>query len=242
MENKIVVLIENKEAVPKEFNRIAKKYDFATGMSQGYQSDLNYSASLLTLKGNETVLDLCCGTGKSSKSILQYIHSGKVIGIDNSEGMLECARKKFQKECIDGKIEFHLQDAMHLNFEPNSFDAIFVAYGLRNMPDYESCMKQLYKLLKPGGKIVIHDYSLAHKWYSKLLWIILGWGFIVPFCTLVSGSSRIFTYLVRSVNNFLRPVQVKEMLGEIGYNDIKVFPHKGWRSAILHAFYAEKKF
>ncbi len=112
MEDKTILLIENKAAVPKEFNRIAKRYDLATAMSQGYQTDPNYSARLLNLKGNEQVLDLCCGTGKSTKAILQYITTGKVTGIDNSEGMLEQANKKFRNEILNnnGVEEKHRKD------------------------------------------------------------------------------------------------------------------------------------
>ncbi len=235
------ILIENKAAVPKEFNKISHRYDMATGMSQGYQADLNYSASLLNLKGHETVLDLCCGTGKSTKAILSHISTGKILGIDNSEGMLEEANKKFRNECIEGKIEFQLQDAMHLNFLPSSFDAIFMAYGLRNMPDYEKSLQHLYTLLKPGGRLVIHDYSLANTWYARPFWWILGWLFIVPFCTVVSGSSKIFTYLVKSVFKFLQPNQVKDLLEKTGFKNIRAYPHKGWRAPILQAFYGEKE-
>ena len=240
MNTKTTILIENKQAVPKEFNKIARRYDFATGMSQGYQTDLNYSASLLNLQGDEQVLDLCCGTGKSSKAVFKYIKTGKIIGIDNSEGMLEEANKKFSKEILEGKMEFDLQDGMHLNFEPNTFDAIFMAYGLRNMPDYRKSVEQLFKLLKPGGKLVIHDYSLANTWYARPLWGILGWGFIVPFCTVVSGSSKIFTYIIKSVFKFLQPNQAIELLSDTGFVKVKAYPHKGWRGPILHAFYAEK--
>ena len=73
---------------------IAKKYNLATFLSQGYQSDLQRSADCLNLKGNEYIADLCCGTGKSTSSCLKHITSGKVIGIDNSEGMLKVAEKK----------------------------------------------------------------------------------------------------------------------------------------------------
>jgi ubiquinone/menaquinone biosynthesis methyltransferase len=209
-------------------------------MSQGYQSDLKMSAAMLNLQGNETVLDCCCGTGKSTVAILPYIKSGKIIGIDNSEGMLEEANKKFASEIIAGTLDFQLQDAMHLNFAPTTFDAIFVAYGLRNMPDYRKYTEQLYKLLKPGGKLVIHDYSLANKWYAKPLWGMLGYGFIVPFCTMVSGSSKIFRYLIQSVFTFLRPNEVVELLNTSGFKNVKSKPHKGWRSSILHVFYGEK--
>jgi ubiquinone/menaquinone biosynthesis methyltransferase len=240
MAPKHTVLIKNKQAIHKEFNKIAPRYDFATGMSHGYQKDLDYSASLLHLTGSEQVLDLCCGTGKSSKALLQHISTGKITGIDNSEGMLELARKKFQQECQEGKMEFQLQDAMQLNFPPESFDAIFMAYGLRNMPDYESCVQQLHILLKPGGRLVVHDYSLSEAWYSKIFWWTLGWFFIVPFCTLVSGSSRIFTYLIKSVFKFLQPDEVLELLSGAGFIKLKTHPHQGWRAPLLHSFYAEK--
>jgi ubiquinone/menaquinone biosynthesis methyltransferase len=240
MEAKTSILIQNKAEVPKEFNKIARRYDFATGMSQGYQTDLNYSASLLHLQGHEQVLDLCCGTGKSSKALLGYITTGKITGVDNSEGMLAEANKKFANECIAGKMEFQLQDAMELNFAPASFDCIFMAYGLRNMPDYKKSVQQLFTLLKPGGKLVIHDYSLANTWYARPMWWVLGWIFIVPFCTVVSGSSKIFTYLIKSVFRFLRPNQAIELLSASGFIQVKAYPHKGWRGPILHAFYATK--
>lgn len=234
-------LIESKENVPKAFNTIATKYDFATSMSQGYQSDLNQSCSLLNLKGHELVLDLCCGTGKSTKPLIEALSTGKVLGIDNSEGMLAVANRKYKQEVVDGRIEFQLHDAMKLPYHQDSFDAIFMAYGLRNMPDYEVCLSQIFKLLKPGGRLVIHDYSLANKWYAKAYWGILGYGFIVPFCTIVSGSSRIYRYLIKSVFRFMRPDEGKKMLESQGFINVRVHPLKGWRSVILHSFYAEKK-
>ena len=150
-------LIENKAQVPKEFNKVSAMYYFATYLSQGYQEDLYNSASWLMLKGDERVLDVCCGTGKSTAACLKHITTGSIIGVDNSEGMLKEANKKFASEIAAGKVNFELQDAMHLDFEAESFDAIFMAYGLRNMPDYEKSLEILYKLLKPGGRLCIHD-------------------------------------------------------------------------------------
>lgn len=235
-----VNLIENKQAVPKEFNNVASMYDFATYLSQGYQEDLDNSAKWLNLKGDEKVLDLCCGTGKSTAACLKHITTGSIIGVDNSEGMLEEANKKFANEIASGKVKFELQDAMNLNFPEESFDAIFMAYGLRNMPDYDQSLQHLYKLLKPGGKICIHDYSLANKGWAKVYWGVLSYGFIVPFCTILSRSAKIYTYLAKSVLTFLTPREVEEKMQKTGFKHIEVKAHKSWRSPILHAFIAEK--
>ena len=235
------ILFDNKQIVPKEFNKVADKYDFATSMSQGYQEDLNRSGNLLQLKGDELVVDLCCGTGKSTLSFIDKITTGKIICVDNSEGMLAVAQQKFAKQISTGKIEISLQDAMQLNFAPNSVDAIFMAYCLRNMPDYEQCIKNLNRILRPGGQLVIHDYSLSDTWYAKPLWTILGYGFIVPFCTVVSGSANIYTYLIKSVLNFLNPTQIKSLLEKNGFETVTIHNHPSWRSLFFHSFRAVKK-
>ena len=233
-------LIDNKVLVPKEFNNVASKYDFATYLSQGYQEDLDNSAKWLQLQGNEKLLDLCCGTGKSTMACLPYMASGHIIGIDNSEGMLAVAKKKFSKEIAAGKMEFQLQDAMHLDFPDNSFDVIFMAYGLRNMPDYDQCLKNLYRILKPGGKLCIHDYSLKNDHWAKYYWAILAYGFIVPFCTLLSGSSKIYTYLAKSVLTFLKPNEIKDKMLKSNFKQVEIKAHKSWRGPILHTLIARK--
>ena len=134
-----------------------------------------------------------------------------------------------------------LQDAMQLNFPENSADAIFIAYGLRNMPDYEKFIHNLYIILKPGGQLVIHDYSLKEAWYVKPLWKILGYGFIVPFCTLASGSAGIYNYLIKSVSDFLNPSQVKSLLERNGFEKVTIHHHPSWRQLFFHSFRAVKK-
>ncbi len=233
-------LIQNKSAVPKEFNRIADKYDLATSLSQGYAEDLESSVGRLELHGNEHVLELCCGTGKSTTALLAKLPDGRVTALDNSEGMLAVAEKKFAAEIAGGKISLVLSDAMTPPFQNESFDAVFVAYGLRNMPDYEAFLSEIYRVLKPGGKVCIHDYSIKETFWAKAYWAVLGYGFIVPFCTLLTGSSTIFTYLVKSVLSFARPEEVKNLLHTSGFKDIKGHPHKGWRAPILQAFVAKK--
>ena len=233
-------LLKNKSNVPYEFNRVAKKYNLATFLSQGYQSDLHRSADRLNLSGNELVLDLCCGTGKSTISCLKHITSGKVIGIDNSEEMLGVAKENYYKMYDRNKLEFVQKDVMDLDFEDNSVDAIFMAYGIRNMPDYKKALLNLFRILKPNGKIVFHEYSLNGSVFSHLYWKILGYGLIIPLSTLISGSSTIFKYLVRSVDKFLSPQEFHNLLKETGFDSEQISNMPSWRKPILHTFTASK--
>lgn len=233
-------LLQQKEAVPSVFNRIASRYDLATSFSQGYTQDLETSVQRMCLSGNERVLDLCCGTGKSTAACLTFLPAGKVIGVDRSEGMLEIAKEKFASELSSGKVQFLCQDAMHLDFPDNTFDAIFMAYGLRNMPDYEACLRGLYRVLKPGGTLCVHEYSVDKKWLPRLYWTVLGYGVVLPISALLTGDSTLFRYLIRSVLNFLSPSEVVEVFRKVGFLDPRAFPLKSWRAPILYTFLARK--
>lgn len=233
-------LFQNRTKVPFEFNRVAKKYDLATFLSQGYQSDLQRSADRLDLKGNELVLDLCCGTGKSTVCCLQNLTDGKVIGIDNSEEMLRVAEEKYSNKYERGKLEFLQKDVMDLDYDDNNVDAILMAYGIRNMPDYKKCLQNLLRILKPGGKIAFHEYSLNKNLLSHLYWKFLGYGVVIPISTMLSGSSTIFKYLVKSVDNFLPPQEFKNLLSEAGFVNVEKHNMPSWRKPILRTFTAIK--
>jgi ubiquinone/menaquinone biosynthesis methyltransferase len=233
-------LFENKSEVPFEFNRVAKKYDLATYLSQGYQDDLQRSVNRLELKGDELVLDLCCGTGKSTISCLNNLPDGKVIGIDNSEEMLRVTQIKYYEQYERTKLEFEQKDVMELDYEDNRIDAIFMAYGIRNMPDYKKALSNLYRILKPGGKISFHEYSLSENFLSHLYWKVLGYGVIIPVSTLISGSSTIFKYLVKSVDKFLSPKEFHSLLVETGFINVQKHNMPSWRKPILRTFTAQK--
>jgi len=233
-------LFQNKNEVPFEFNRVAKKYDLATFLSQGYQSDLQRSVDRLQLSGDELVLDLCCGTGKSTISCLHNLTSGKVIGIDNSEEMLRIAEEKYSKQFERERLEFLQKDVMELDYADNNVDAILMAYGIRNMPDYKKCLQNLLRILKPGGKIAIHEYSLNNSLFSHLYWKFLGYGVVIPISTMLSGSSTIFKYLVKSVDNFLPPQEFENLLTETGFVNVEKHDMPSWRKPILRTFTAIK--
>ena len=229
-------LLHNKKSVPLEFNSVARKYDFATFLSQGYQKDLHLSANRMQLRGNEYIADLCCGTGKSTEACAANITSGKILAIDNSKEMLEVAKTKFS----GNNVSFSLEDVMELNYPDETFDAIFMAYGIRNMPDYNKCLLNLKRILKPGGVICFHEYSLNENFAAKLYWKILGYTAIIPISTILSGSSKIYRYLVKSVLSFPSPKSFLEILESNGFTNVERLPMPSWRRPILHTFLAHK--
>ncbi len=232
-------LIQNKKEVPSEFNRIAKRYDLATYLSQGYQKDLQTSVDRMNLNGNEYLADLCCGTGKSTIACLNSLPNGKVIGIDNSEGMLKAAREKLIPK-FGNKVIFAQRDVMNLDLKDNSLDAIFMAYGIRNMPDFEKCVRNLQRVLKPGGKICFHEYAISKSFASKLYWKFLGYFLIIPFAGLTTGSTKIFRYLIKSVETFLSPNEFTDLLKKTGFENVTHTPLGSWRKPVLHTFIAQK--
>jgi ubiquinone/menaquinone biosynthesis methyltransferase len=233
-------LFNDKTQVPAEFNKVAKKYDTATFLSQGYQKDLQRSVDRLGLNGNELVLDLCCGTGQSTICILNRLNSGKVIGIDNSEEMLNVAKQKYSGSYDKNKLEFIKQDVMNISYDDESIDAIFMAYGIRNMPDYNACINILHKVLKPGGKIAFHEYSLNSNFLAHIYWMFLGHGLVIPISALISGSTTIYKYLVKSVGEFPSPDDFLLLLKDAGFINVMRKPMPGWRKPILHTFLATK--
>jgi ubiquinone/menaquinone biosynthesis methyltransferase len=235
-------LLQSKKEVPATFDKIARRYDFATFLSQGYAKDLQCSVKLMDLQGDEYLLDLCCGTGKSTVHCLQAVPDGKVLAIDNSKEMLRIAASNLAVDISEDKCQILQEDVMNLDMADHSVDAIFMAYGIRNMPNYEACIKNLYRMLKPGGIIGFHEYSLPKKFFNHLYWRILGYGIIIPFSALITGNLTIFKYLIKSVLAFPSPSQFREMIAGAGFKDVSVYPQKSWRKFILHTFIAKKPF
>lgn len=233
-------LLDHKREVPATFDNIARRYDFATSLSQGYSVDLQRSVTLMGLKGDEYLLDLCCGTGKSTLQCLRALPKGRVTAIDNSEEMLTVARKNLGKIYPAEKCNFLRQDVMELDFPDNSVDAIFMAYGIRNMPDYDACLKNLFRILKPGGILGIHEFSLPDGFMYRLYWRFLGYTMIIPFSSVVTGHVTIFSYLIKSVLHFLSPRALKELLFKSGFGKVETYPQRSWRRFILYTFIAQK--
>lgn len=192
-----------KEQVAEMFNNISPKYDFLNHFLSAGIDILWRKKAIKLLKAHQPklILDVATGTGDFAIEALA-LKPEKVVGVDISSGMLEIGKQKMIKKGLDKKIEMVLGDSEGLPFEDNKFDAIIVAFGVRNFENLEKGLADMNRVLKPGGKVVILEFSKPRKFPVKQLYNFY-FKYILPkLGRLVSKDSRAYTYLPESVGAF----------------------------------------
>jgi demethylmenaquinone methyltransferase / 2-methoxy-6-polyprenyl-1,4-benzoquinol methylase len=166
------------------------------------------------------ILDIATGTGDFAIEALA-LNPDKVIGVDISEGMLDEGRKKMKKRKLDQKIDLRLGDSEKLLFEDNKFDAVIVSFGVRNFENLEKGIADMYRVLKPGGKTVIVEFSKPKKFPMKQ-----GYNFYFRYILpqigkLVSKDDSAYTYLPESVQAFPDGKDFLTVLEKVGFKNTK---------------------
>ncbi len=231
-------LNQSKKQVPVEFNQVARAYDLLTTLNPGYGKHLIWSARRLGCPAGARILDLCCGTGLSTKALVHEYPSAEIIGLDGSAGMLEKARRKKGLAHVEF-VEGDAMDPARAGVE-GPFDGILMAYGIRNMPDADLCLERILELLAPGGRICFHEYSVADSLRSRVIWNAVAGTVIIPFGAITSRNPGIFRYLRRSVVAFDGVAAFEDRLRRAGYVNVRTEPMDGWQKGIVHSFLAER--
>jgi len=227
-----------KPDVPDEFDRVARSYEFLTGLNPGYRRHLRLSAARLGAPADGQVLDLCCGTGASTRAILAEYPNARVTAADGSAGMLDEARRRLPEDRVR-LLQADAMDPAAAGIE-GPFDAILMAYGIRNMSDPDRCLANLLGLLRPGGSICFHEYSVADSASARATWNAVSLGVIIPGGLLTSGTTRIYRYLRRSVLDFDGVTTFEKRLRRAGFADVRTEPVDGWQRGIVHSFLARR--
>lgn len=207
-----------KEQVAQMFNNISKRYDFLNHfLSLGIDIMWRKKAiKMLREDQPEHILDIATGTGDFAIEALA-LNPKKVIGVDISEGMLDVGRKKMKEKKYDDRIELHLGDSEGLLFDDNKFDAVIVAFGVRNFENLEKGLADMYRVLKPGGKVVVLEFSKPTAFPFKQIYQFY-FKYILPLIgRLISKDQSAYTYLPDSVRNFPDGKEFLNILDRIGF-------------------------
>lgn len=230
--------VDSKQQVPHAFDRVARRYDTLCALNPGYLAHLRRSARRLALPPRARVLDLCCGTGLSTRALADTYPDADITGLDASAGMLDVARRKPALSRVRW-IEGNAMDPAAAG-AAGPFDGILMAYGIRNVPDPDLCLRRVHALLAPGGTICFHEYSVADSRPQQLLWTAVAHSVIIPLGMAATRSAALFRYLHRSVVAFDGVSAFEDRLRRAGFVDVSTRPMDGWQRGIVHSFLARR--
>lgn len=209
-----------KEQVADMFDNISDNYDFLNRfLSLGIDKIWRRKAiNQLREINPKYMLDIATGTGDLAVAALR-LKPEKIIGVDISEGMMEIGRKKIKNLGKENTISFQYGDSESLPFENNSFDAITVAFGVRNFENLEKGLADILRVLKPGGKAVILEFSKPKKFPVKQFFAFYSKYFIPKVGKAFSKDNSAYTYLPESVAAFPEGENFVSILKKLGYKE-----------------------
>jgi demethylmenaquinone methyltransferase/2-methoxy-6-polyprenyl-1,4-benzoquinol methylase len=220
--------------VKNMFSSIAPKYDFfndviSFGMHRRWKKFVVKKAAL---KAGDTALDICTGTGDIAFKLLEKVGSfGKVTGLDFVQEMLDIANIR-AKENNKPNINFKLGDAMNLPFEDNSFDAVTVGYGLRNVTDIPKAIGEMVRVAKPGGRIISLDLGKPKIPGYRELYYFYFYRIMPIITSFFQGKKDAYNYLPNSLNEFPAQEGLVKIMKEAGLKEVTCFEFAGGASAV----------
>lgn len=217
--------LSKKEQITKMFDNISEEYD---GLNRviSFGIDIKWRKKVVKLVANQkpkSVLDIATGTGDLAINLTQTA-AHKIIGLDISEGMLDVGRKKINAKKLNNTIEMIVGDSENLPFDDNSFDAITVAFGVRNFEHLDVGLKEILRILKPNGIFVVLETSVPTKFpfrqgyflYTKILLPVIG--------KLFSRDKKAYSYLSSSAAKFPYGEAFNNILKKTGFISTKALP------------------
>lgn len=230
-----------KEKIQQMFDGIAADYDRLNHiMSLGIDRSWRRRAirEIVDTDRDLDILDIACGTGDFSIAIARKMPSGShVIGLDISEGMLAVMREKLKAEGLEERVSVGQGDCEAMGFGDARFDRAAIAFGIRNFEHREKALKEILRVLKPGGKLVILELSVPSnpviRWFYKLYFT----GILPVIGGKVSGDKAAYRYLPASVLQFPGKKEWMETMRTCGYAGVR---HKAFTLGICRMYVGVK--
>lgn len=189
----------------KMFDRISRRYDLLNRLLSLWQDTVwrRKVGNLLKSSGCDELLDCATGTADIILTAFRVNPSMKrACGIDMAQKMLEIGRKKAENSPFSGKIDLVPGDAMEIPFASRTFDAVTISFGIRNVLDVEHSLREMRRILRPGGKAFILEFSLPSNFMIRKLYLLY-FRYVLPFLgSVISGDSYAYRYLNKTVETF----------------------------------------
>jgi demethylmenaquinone methyltransferase / 2-methoxy-6-polyprenyl-1,4-benzoquinol methylase len=208
--------------VNRMFDRVAGRYDALNSlMTAGLHHRWRERAARQTELGpGDAALDVCCGTGDMALELARLVTpGGHVVGCDFSEPMLDLAREKAAERGAGG-VRFEWADALELPYDGERFDAVTVGFGVRNLADLDRGLREMARVLKPGGRAVILEITQPTRPPLSLFYS-LWFDRIVPLLGAFSSNPEAYSYLPESVRSFPSPGGLAEKMDAAGFERIR---------------------
>lgn len=210
------------KAIKSMFDKIVQRYDFLNHLFS-FGQDIWWRkkmASEACRSEEKTVLDLATGTADSAIALIK--RTAKVVGADISYEMLKAGKKKIEEKGMLSSFIPISASAYQLPFKDEFFDAVTCAFGIRNMHETGLALKEIYRVIKPGGRIIVLEFSLPQGFIRKVYLIYLKK--FVPFIASFFSVSSAYEYLGSSIEGFYKPQEFIVLLESCGFVNIKAIP------------------
>ncbi len=208
--------------VERMFDNIARTYDFLNHcLSFGIDSKWR-KATIDSIKPfrHDDILDVATGTGDFAILACRRLSPKKIVAADLSEGMMDVGRKKVEKAGLSHVIEFRKEDCMSLELPDNSFDVVTVAYGVRNFQDLDRGLREMRRVLRPGGHVFILELCTPVSFPMKQLFWIYSHVVMPLLGRLVSKDGKAYAYLPATMEAFPQGEVMQQILRKAGYKEV----------------------
>lgn len=216
---------EKKRLVSRQFDPIARTYDLADAvLSAGLDSRWRRRAiRLLELRPGDRVLDVCGGTGDLAFLALRDTRpDGLTVVYDFNRPMMDVGRERAARRGSDGRSRFVQGDAEALSFPAGSFDAVTIGFGLRNLVRPEAGLAEMRRVLRPGGRLMILEFSVPTAAWARRLYGFYSFRLMPLLARLITGTAGPFRYLAESIRVFPPPEEVAAAVARAGFADVSL--------------------
>ena len=211
-----------REQVETMFNNIAPTYDrlnhtLSLGIDRRWRRK---AVDALKPFRPSTILDIATGTGDFAILAARRLAPDRIIGVDISEGMMEVGRQKVKEAGLDTVISFAKDDSTDLSFDDSTFDAVTVAYGARNFDDLKTGLREMCRVLKPGGHLMLVELTTPPRFPMKQLFKVYAHT-VMPFIgRIISHDDSAYTYLPHSMEAFPQAEQLVPLMRQSGFSAV----------------------